>query len=169
MAVLASHYVLHTNSNHLPILWVVMVIPWWWIIISPGHHGVSARRGWNIGIPVLWHRGWSIKTMTDFNYKLHTAFIFFKQGTGSFSCQCTLFQTLTSIHGARWGRSLGWRASIANWGSSLHWRGASGWHSFKGVSIIIIFTDKKYIFFIILNHTAIKGYSQNSLFHMLLI
>lgn len=35
-----------------------MVISWWRIIISPGH-GVSARRGCTIGIPVPWHGGWS--------------------------------------------------------------------------------------------------------------
>lgn len=35
---------------------------------------------------------------------------------------------LTSTHGARWGRPLGWRSSISYRWSSLHWRGASGRH-----------------------------------------
>lgn len=46
---------MHYISNVLPVLWAVMLISWWWIIITPGHHWISARRGWTIGISVPGH------------------------------------------------------------------------------------------------------------------
>lgn len=38
-----------------------MVISWWWVIISSGHHGVSARRWWAIGISISWHGGYNVE------------------------------------------------------------------------------------------------------------
>lgn len=116
-----------------------MIISWWWVIVSPWHHGVSARRGWTVGIPLSRHWGWNFQNKSLIKYFDR---LFYQSNYSSLPAKSSLLLTLTSTHGTRRGRPLGRRASIAKWGSSLHWRGASGRHPFKGVStpwIIIIY------------------------------
>lgn len=54
--------------------------------------------------------------------------------------------TLTSAHGTRWGRPLGWGSAVVIWRSSFHWRGTPGWHPFKEgfyIPWIIVFSQKR--------------------------